>query len=224
MIRNARRPGIPAYFHPAVAEAHWRALADAGQAVRAVVFNVDGGPGVVPELELTAVARRISVPLLGYVDCGFGDRPVDDVAADIVRYQAWYPTTGIFLDRVGSDRRHLTRCADVVTLARRHGATNVVLNHGVHPDPAYAAIADALVTFEGPATAYSLVTPPEWVHRWPAEKFWHLVYDTPAGEVDDVLRRADVNHVGTLYITDRTGANPWDGLPTYFHDRVAGAC
>jgi hypothetical protein len=62
------------------------------------------------------------------------------------------------------------------------------------------------------------------VRRWPAEKFWHLDYDTPAGRVDEVLDRAAANHAGTVYVTDRGGANPWDGLPGYFGHRAGAPC
>jgi hypothetical protein len=207
---------VPAYFHPAVAAADWQALAAAGPGVRAVVFNVDSGPGQAPELELRAVGAHIDVPLLGYVDLAYGERPASAVATDLARYQAWYPTTGIFFDRVGGGRRTLAQCAAAVAAARRHGAAVVALNHGAHPDPAYATFADALVTFEGPASAHRLVDPPRWVRDWPADKFWHLVYDVPGARARDVLAHAAASHAGVCYVTDRGGDNPWDGLPSYF--------
>ncbi len=207
---------VPAYFHPAVAAGDWARLAAAGSAVGAVVFNVDSGPGDQPEPELATVAGRLAVPLLGYIDLDYGRRPAAEVARDLARHRAWYPVAGFFLDRVGSARRELPFCAGVVAEARRQGAATVVLNHGTYPDPAFATIGDALVTFEGSAAAHAQVTAPGWVRQHPADRFWHLVYDTPAERVAAVVQRSARLHARAAYVTDRGGANPWDGLPAYF--------
>ncbi|WP_343950511.1 spherulation-specific family 4 protein [Spirilliplanes yamanashiensis] len=206
---------VPAYFHPAVAAGAWRALAAAGDAVRAVVFNVDSGPGAAPERELLAVAARLRVPVLGYVDAGYGARPAADVVADLARHRAWYPVTGVFLDRVPAGPAHLSHCAALAAAARRHGLPQVVFNHGVHPHHGYAALADALVTFEGPATAHRDVAAPRWVRDHPAAMFWHLVHDCPPDEAAAVRTRAAAHHAGMVYATDRRGVNPWDGLPSW---------
>jgi hypothetical protein len=153
------------------------------------------------------------------VDTRYASRSIDAIGIDLARYRDWYPTVGVFFDRVGATRRELAYTAGAVAAARAHGATTVVLNHGVYPEPEYATIADALVTFEGPASAHALVEAPAWVRRHPAERFWHLVYDTPAAEVAAVRRRAARAHADPVCITDRAGANPWDRLPSYLPGR-----
>lgn len=220
MSAPSRTVVVPAYFHPAVADADWRELAAAGPAVRAVVLNVADGPGDAPELELTAAAVRTGHPLYGYVDTDYGARPVAAVLDDLRRYRDWYPTTGIFLDRVPTAAAMLAHYDGLVTAARRLGAVAVVLNHGAYPDPRYAGLADAMVTFEGPDGAHRLVQVPGWARALPAERFWHLVYDTPGHRLAATLRRAAARNVGAVYVTDRTGANPWDGLPPYFTVQV----
>jgi hypothetical protein len=220
MTAPVRGVVVPAYFHPAVAAADWRELAAAGPAVRAVVLNVADGPGAAPERELTEAAVRTGHPLYGYVDTDYGDRPVDAVLDDLRRYRDWYPTTGVFLDRVPTAAAVLPRFELFVTAARRLGATSVVFNHGAYPDPGYAALADAMVTFEGPDAAHRLVRVPDWARQLPADRFWHLIYDTPGDRLAAVLRRAADRNVGLVYVTDRAGANPWDGLPPYFAVQV----
>jgi hypothetical protein len=215
-----RGVAVPAYFHPAVAAADWRELAAAGPAVRAVVLNVADGPGPAPERELTAAAVRTGHPLYGYVDTDYGARPVDTVLDDLRRYHDWYPTTGIFLDRVPTAAAMVPRFALIVAAARRLGATSVVFNHGAYPDPGYAALADAMVTFEGPDEAHRSIRVPDWARELPAERFWHLVYDTPRHFLGAALRRAADGNVGVVYVTDRAGVNPWDGLPPYFDVQV----
>jgi hypothetical protein len=43
------------------------------------------------------------------------------------------------------------------------------------------------------------------------EEFWHLVYATPAAMLAAALRVRC--NAATVYVTDRAGPNPWDGLP-----------
>jgi hypothetical protein len=216
---------VPAYFHPALAPGDWATLARPGRPVRAAVLNVANGAGAAPEPALAAVAHRAAaagVPVLGYVDTDYGARPAAEIAAEVRRYRSWYATSGFFLDQVSPSAGLLPWYQRVVADAREQGPATVVLNHGVYPDAGYADIADALVTFEGPWRAYAVATAPEWALRRPAETFWHLVYDTPAALLGPALRRAARCNAGTVYVTDRGGRNPWDGLPSYF-DRLVGA-
>jgi hypothetical protein len=209
---TARSLVVPAYFHPAVAGTGWRDLAAVAPAVRAVILNVASGPGPAPELELTAAAVSTGAPLLGYVDTDYGMRPIAEVLADLRRYEQWYPTTGVFLDRVATAPGLLAWYASVTSAC----TGTVVLNHGAHPDPRYTDLADAVVTFEGPWSAYRRTVVPQWVRELPADRFWHLVYATPAEALPEVLDRAAAGNVGSVFVTDRTGDNPWDGLPPYF--------
>jgi hypothetical protein len=207
---------VPAYFHPAVAADDWQALRVAGAAVRAVIFNVANGPGAVPERELAAAAVATGRPLIGYVDTKSGERPAADVFLDIRRHREWYPTIGVFLDRVAADAAGLAGYRRLVREIRRFGPGLIVLNHGAYPDPEYAALADTMVTFEGSHAAYQKVEVPEWARRLPAARFCHLVYDTPEHLLDETLEQARAHNAGAVYVTDRGGANPWDGLPPYF--------
>ena len=216
---DGRRLAVPAYFHPAVAGDGWAMLAEQATRLRAVVLNIADGPGDAPEPELGAAVRRVAEQggtVLGYVDTAYGRRTPDAVRADARRYHAWYPVAGLFLDRVVTAADQLGAHARVVAAVRAGGAGTLVANHGTWPAPGYADLADALVTFEGPATAHAACASPAWAYGLPATRFWHLVYDVPAGELDAVLRRAVAGNVATVLATDRTGANPWDGLPSYF--------
>ncbi len=212
---------VPAYFHPAVAGVHWRTLAGAGRSVRAVVLNAAVGPGAAPERELTAAAVATGRPVYGYVDTDYGRRSPADIRRDLRRWHDGYPTTGVFLDRVATGASLLPRYERLVADARRAGAGTVVLNHGAHPHPGYAVIADAMVTFEGPYAAHRAVDPPAWTRSFPAARFWHLVYATPRRLLAETLDRAAHAHVDGVFVTDRAGANPWDGLPSYFAEMAA---
>jgi hypothetical protein len=217
---------VPAYFHPAVAGADWAELTAAAAGISAVVLNIDSGPGVRPEPELLAasvLAAAAGIPVLGYVDSGYGSRSLREVTVDMGRYRSWYPVSGYFLDQASSSGRYLGYYGDVVAAGRALGGERIVLNPGTYPDPRYAGVADALVTFEGDWADYQDAYVPPWARELPAEAFWHLVYGSPQDSLAAVLNRATATNAGTVYVTDRRGANPWDGLPTYFAELLATA-
>jgi hypothetical protein len=216
---------VPAYFHPGRAADDWRALTV--WRPRAVVLNVDSGPGAVRDPAFAAVAARTiaaGVPLLGYVDTRYGSRPPGEVMAEPLRYRDWYGAQGVFLDQVSAGRDPLARYQRIVAAVRDEGIGPVVLNHGTYPDPGYAALADLLVTFEGPWHAYERLCAPSWAMRLPASRFCHLVYGAPRSLLGRVLRRAARCNAGVVYVTDREGANPWNGLPEYFADELSLGC
>ncbi|GAA2595091.1 spherulation-specific family 4 protein [Actinomadura fulvescens] len=209
---------VPAYFPPA-ADA-WSALADT--CPHLAVLNVADGPGVVPDADFAAVAARArsaGITLAGYVDTAYGLRSPGDVAADMRRHRDWYGVRRVFLDQVAAGHRQLGHYARVVDAVRAEGAEFVVFNHGVHPDPRYAGLADLLVTFEGPWSTYRSLRAPEWATKADAGRFCHLVYATPRHALCEVLARARRHNAGA-YVTDRDGPNPWDDLPRYYRLEV----
>jgi hypothetical protein len=103
------------------------------------------------------------------------------------------------------------------------GGGQVVLGHGEHPWPGYAELADQLVTFNGPWTRYRWSEAPQWTAAYPPERFVHLVHGLPASHLDTALRIARWQGAATVCLTDRTdrdGADPWAGLPGYWHETV----
>ncbi|MFD1938127.1 MULTISPECIES: spherulation-specific family 4 protein [Nonomuraea] len=203
---------VPAYFHPGTAVHTWRRLL--ADPPRMAVVTVDHGPGQARDpgcAAAVAALRAAGTEVLGYAETDFGLRPATEVRADLRRYLVWYGVRGAFLDQVAA-------CADRVAHYRalvEEVRGPVVLNPGVYPDPAYASLADLLVTFEGSLAAYRSMREPAWARRLARGRFCHLVHGVPYEQVEPTLRRA-VRHAGTVHVTDRTGAAPWRDLPTYF--------
>ncbi|MDQ1011249.1 hypothetical protein QFZ82_005734 [Streptomyces sp. V4I23] len=198
---------VPYYEHPADRPAAWDAVVAAAPRLYGVVLNPASGPGAAPDAEFAAVAARLrdaGVRVVGYVDTDYGRRPHAAVLADLLRHRDWYATDGVFLDQVASGPEALPHYGRIAVAARAAGATTVVLNHGVHPDPAYAELADLLVTFEGPWDAYRTAGVPSWTSTHPPERFCHLVYAAPP----DARAGAAIHCV-----VPGTGAHPWGTLP-----------
>jgi hypothetical protein len=99
----------------------------------------------------------------------------------------------------------------------------IVLAPGAYPHPGYADAADQLVVFNGPWTRYRWSEAPQWSADCPASRFAHLVHGLPVTHLDAALRIARWQGAATLCVTDRTdrdGADPWAGLPGYWHEAV----
>ncbi|MBY8883395.1 spherulation-specific family 4 protein [Streptomyces sp. PTM05] len=212
---------IPLYVHPAADPRAWRAVTRHAALVHAVVLNVADGPGghADPVFADTAAGLRAAgVRLLGYADTGYGRRPLRAVLRDVLRHRAWYGVDGVFLDQVPADAAGVPRLRTLVRAVRLLGARCVVLNHGTHPDPGYARLADLLVTFEGGWDAYREAVVPEWTARHPPDRFCHLVYDVPPAARESAARIARARGAAVHCAVPGRGANPWSSLPVLFDD------
>ncbi|MFI6326338.1 spherulation-specific family 4 protein [Nonomuraea sp. NPDC050556] len=203
-----REACVPAYFHPERDTDAWKRLL--ANPPRLVVLR----PGEEKDAAYPPVISRLvaaGTEVLGYVDTDFGLRDIAEVRADLRRYRAWYGLRGVFLDQVAASEDRLGHYREVVEGVRG----TLVLNPGVYPDPGYADLADVLVTFEGPLSAYKAMREPLWARGLARGRFCHLVHDVPSKAFDPTLRRA-IRHAGTVYVTDRTGDQPWGDLPAYY--------
>jgi len=207
---------VPAYFHPAVSPRQWQWLAEHASRLRLVILNVDSGPGSGPQdVFRTAVdlLHGAGVCVAGYVDTGYGRRDARVVLAEAARYQDWYGVRGVCFDQAAADAAGLGYYAGVAGRVRAMGAEVVFFNHGTHPAPGYARHADLLGTFEGTWPAYQRLRIPDWARSWPPSKFYHVVHSVPAGWIPAAWRLAVSRSAGSVYITQRHGPNPYDGLP-----------
>ena len=207
---------VPAYFHPAAAPDEWTRMAAHAPAIRLVVLNPASGPGDEPDpayLPVLAQLREAGVPVAGYADTDYGQRPWRDALADIHRYLDWYGVTGVMLDRVSADLADLRRYALLARRARQAGTGVVVFNHGVHPHPAYARHADVLGTFEGTWDNYLEQAVPQWTRAWPADRFYHVIHSVPPEHLGDAMLMAGRRRAGCVYATDLSGGNPYRRLP-----------
>ncbi|WP_329136207.1 spherulation-specific family 4 protein [Streptomyces sp. NBC_01476] len=226
--------GVPAFAHPLVAPAEWAELARPGAPLDWVAFDVARGPGSRPDplhAEALTRVRENGVPVLGLLDTAHGIRPFGELVSDASHYLDWYRVDGFYLDRAPTLRGGAAECRRVVTTLRalldadrRPGVPPlVVLAPGVHPYPGYAEFADQLVTFNGPWTRYRWSEAPQWTASYPPTRFAHLVHGVPEAHLDTALRVARWQGAGTVCFTDRTdreGADPWAGLPGYWHEAV----
>ncbi|GGT25255.1 spherulation-specific family 4 protein [Streptomyces purpureus] len=192
---------VPFYAHPADRPEAWTAMVEAAPRLYGVVLNPDDGAGHRADPDFAAVAARLrtaGVRVLGYADTAYGRRPHAEVVTDLLRHRDWYGVDGAFLDQVPTGPESLPHYRRLAASARAAGARTLVLNHGAHPHPSYASLADLLVTFEGPWDSYRGLDLPV------ADHYCHLVYAAPAD-----ARIATSVHC----CVPGAGAQPWGTLP-----------
>jgi hypothetical protein len=204
---------VPAYFHPLRETADWDRLCAAAP-LGLVVVNPASGPGSAADPAYRPVCDvlrcRDGVVLAGYVDTGYAGRAARDVLGEAQAYRRFYGIEAVFLDQVSSGVDGLGHYRHLLARLRETGAGPIVLNPGVAPDPGYRALAEIVVTFEGPWSAYRrrrAADPPG------PGRMCHLVHATPADRRRSAWRRVRRLGARLACVTDRTLPNPWNGLP-----------
>jgi len=92
-----------------------------------------------------------------------------------------------------------------------------VLNPGTTIDEDYLreGVGDVIVVFEDSYTNFLAHTFPDYVRRYPKERFAILVWGVPdLSAAEEVLRRTPF--IGFVHCTDDTPPNEWDTLPSYW--------
>jgi hypothetical protein len=206
---------VPAYLKPKAI----LALVERSTLPRLLVINPASGPGLAPDpayREAITAAQAGGTQVLGYVPTTWGARPMADTEADIDRYRDWYRVDGVFLDEAASAASRLSYYHALSHYARGAGARFVVLNPGLMPAREYFDIADAIVTFEGPISAYRERRPAGGISP---ERTVHLIYGASREQALRALKPSP--SAGYMYLTSGTLPHPWGTVPDYFAQELA---
>ncbi|MEN3010982.1 MAG: spherulation-specific family 4 protein [Candidatus Bipolaricaulaceae bacterium] len=212
--------GEPGYQWPRVARA-------AAQAEIWAIINPASGPGGPPNADyqrgLTDL-KNAGVTMLGYVWTAYGAKPLADVKAEVDVYAehfAAYGVQGIFYDGVNSSAAWLAYYQELYAYAKAKGFRWVVLNPGTTIDEAYLAqgVGDIIVVFEDNYTNFLAHVFPDYVRRYPKERFAVLLWGVPSlSAAEEVLLR--IPFAAFVHCTDDVPPNEWDTLPTYWEGWV----
>jgi Spherulation-specific family 4 len=216
---------IPAYVEPAAISELAKGGSGRG---RLIVVNPASGPGQGADpayAQAVKAAQRSGSRVLGYVPTGYGTRPVAAVEQDVDRYRSWYGVDGIFLDEASANRASLAHYRALSRHVRAAPGQLVVMNPGVVPARGYFALADVIVTFEGPVSAYAgaLRETPAWVDDLPRGRIAHLIYGASREQALAAVRRRA--HAQYVYAAAGAPPHPWS-LPDYLdaEEALLDAC
>ena len=148
---------------------------------RLLIINPSNGPGAGSSRRTGArssARRRAARTCSATWRRTFGARAAAAVEADVARYRDWYGVDGIFLDEVAHDAGQLPYYAALSRRDPGHGRRAARAQPGTVPARGYFALADVVVTYEGPFSDYAprLAHEPAWVRDVPPAQIAHLVY------------------------------------------------
>jgi hypothetical protein len=234
-IRIATEPGpfcqqslIPAYFYPG---ANWVTAIDSKSPPRFMLIDItSAGAGDSPDPNYQATVRRAraaGITLAGYSTTDYGRRPAAAVETDVRHYKSWYGVTDIFLDEVSSNDSGLAYYQQLSDyIHNTNPGALVILNPGTYPSRPYMSIGDIVLAFEGTYAEYLRISVPGWVDDYPAAKFAYVIYGTPVSLLASAISASQRQHVGYIYVTPNTGANPYGSLAGYWarENAIIAAC
>lgn len=218
-----QRIAIPSYFEPGEL---WNQLIAGAPTVGLAIINPADGPGssVDPAYQTTVTqSQRNGILTLGYVATNYGRRSLTAVQQEIRRYFSWYAVNGIFLDEASTSCAKLSYYAALYRyIKQQRSGAKVVLNPGMNTSECYMKVADIIVNFEDPFSAYQNWMPSPWVYQYPPQRFWHLVIGASQSEMQQAIHLSKGRHAGWVYVTPDDLPNPWDSLPSdpYWTDEL----
>jgi Spherulation-specific family 4 len=218
---------VPAYFDDM---SDWARASRTRPAPANLILDLPNGVGAgpAPDPGFQAVVRQAKsagVTILGYSSTVDGARPIADVEADARHYRDWYGVTHVFLDRVAGQAAQFGYYQQLSAYIHRlDGPSSVWMNPGVYPDQDYMSIGDVVMVFEGTYPQYLALSVPTWVTSYSPARFAHTVYATPGTDLMNAVELAQRRRAMHVYVTDRTGANPYNALPSYWSRESAYGC
>lgn len=212
---------IPSYIYPDCAtnpNCDWGKINKSVPTTDIAIINPNSGPGTnisQDYVKQTQSTQAAGGKVLGYVYTSYTNRPLSAVYADIDAYYNWYKVDGIFLDEgYSSDCSKLAYYQNINNYIKSKAGKDIsIINYGTNAPECYINASDILVNFESPYESYKNWQPAAWVRKYPAARFWHIVYNTPQSQLQNVLTLSSQRHAGYIYVTPLTGANPYGALP-----------
>jgi Spherulation-specific family 4 len=227
------RVGVPSYQDPGSGQ--WSSWAAPGaKAVGIMIVNLNNGddetysPSVDRAIRAT---RKRGIFVLGYTYTGYGARDPQIIRRKIDAVYRNYLVDGIFFDEAPTDCNasnpffptQFSYYAALTNYVReKAGARITVLNPGTYsPSDCWMGITNILMNWEdkGLASYRDDYVDFAWVHKYPPDRFWHIVYGMGKDQLQAALELAKQRNAGWLYLTQEPG-NPYAHPPQYWAAEV----
>jgi hypothetical protein len=234
MAAGQTRIGVPSYQGPGSSQ--WTAWAAPGpKSVGVMIVNINNGddehyfPNVDRAIRAT---RRQGILVLGYTYTNYGARDPKIVQEKIDAVYRNYLVDGIFFDEAPTDcnasnhffpTSFLYYSALTNYVRRKAGGRITVLNPGTYsPSDCWMGITNILMNWEdqGLANYRDNYVDFAWVHKYPPDRFWHIVYGMSAEQLPVALELAKQRNAGWVYLTQET-ANPYASPPHFWAAETA---
>lgn len=232
---------VPAYFSATGTPSPWTQLTNGATSYPDVKITAIANPsnGVLTAASTadatlaTAITAFKAVPgtsnkVVAYVATASGSSgllSVTDVKTTIDNYVRLYPTglDGFFLDGMSTESARLAYFQEIYKHIKGLASSPLVIgNPGTYPVPAYAGVADTLVTYANNMAAYQSIDPQPantWVYGKDNSAQAMLVHTaSTCTSMQAAVRKANLPRMNTgmVYVTNLTIGAPWSALPSYW--------
>jgi hypothetical protein len=228
------RLGAPSYQNPGSPQ--WVGWAAPGaQAVGIMIVNLDNGDDeryYASVDHAIRITRKKGIFVLGYTYTGYGTRDPAVVQRKIDAVYKNYLVDGIFFDEAPTECNASNPFFSTQFLyyqqltnhvREKAGARLTVLNPGTYsPSDCWMGITNILMNWEdkGLDTYRDSYVDYPWVHKYPPDRFWHIVYGMGADGLPEALELAKQRNAGWVYFTGET-SNPYASPPKYWTAEAA---
>jgi hypothetical protein len=228
------RLGAPSYQDPGSTQwTGWEA--PGAQAVGIMIVNLNNGDDenyYASVDHAIRITRKKGIFVLGYTYTGYGTRDPKIVRSKIDAVYRNYLVDGIFFDEVPTGCKssnayfstQFNYYHELTNYVREKGGARLtVLNPGTYsPDDCWMGITNILMNWEdnGLETYRDSYVDFAWVHKYPPDRFWHIVYGMAAEQVPEALALAKQRNAGWVYLTGET-SNPYATPPKYWTTEAA---
>ncbi len=228
------RLGVPAYQDPGSKQwTNW--AAPGAKSIGIMIVNLDNGddetyyPAVDRAIRAT---RKQGVFVIGYTYTGYGTRDPKVVRRKIDAVYRNYLVDGMFFDEAPTDCNanntffptDFLYYESLTNYVReKSGARITVLNPGTYSaSDCWMGITNILMNWESPGlkSYREDYVDYAWVHQYPPDRFWHILYGLGEGQVQAALDLAKQRNAGWVYLTEETG-NPYNSPPKYWAEETA---
>ncbi len=206
---------IPAYFYDSEI---WDRLID-GKNENVdfiVIVNPNSGPGYSEDPHYTSIINRLNdngILPIGYVHTSWGSRDIQEVKEEVDRWLELYPNIkGFFFDEAATEEEKIDYYAQLYSYVKEKGNFTVVLNPGTKPYIGYYEISDYIISYESPINEFS------GCQADIPEKSGCIVYGASEDDMKRIIKNESVKF---FYITDDSGSNPYDTLPSYYEKEIS---
>ncbi len=229
-LLSQTRLAVPSYQTPG--SSVWNKWATNGPASVGIMV-VDLGNGD-DQTYHSSVANAISqaqlkgIYVLGYTYTSYGARDPRTIHQRIDSLYQNYMVDGIFFDETTTDcdahnqyqPNNFLYYEELTNYVRQRyaGARLTVMNPGTNsPSDCWMSITNILVNWEntGFANYANNYIDYPWVHKYPADRFWHVLLGVPQASLQASLSLAQARNAGWIYVSD-SATNAYNQTPAYW--------